>query len=325
MSRTFIKLVADSTRNMTSEVADDALLEMARSIVPPLTHQLYKGLCGRIAVIGGCKEYTGAPYFAAISAMKVGADLGFVICAKEAAPVIKSYSPELIVHPILDDSEAVEKISQLLPKVHSVVVGPGLGRDERLLKVVRNVVEKVRGLQLPMVIDADGVYMLSLEPQLIHGCTEAILTPNVVEFARLYSAVLHRESCNTADEVSELSKALGNVTIVKKGPDDLIACAEKMLVCKEEGSARRCGGQGDLLSGSMGVFQHWAHWACARGDNSNKELAVYGAEMCAAYAACLLTRKCAKHAFALNQRSTTTSDLIAAISDVFTGHFETRH
>ena len=30
-----------------------------------------------------------------------GADLGFVICAKEAAPVIKSYSPELIVHPIL--------------------------------------------------------------------------------------------------------------------------------------------------------------------------------------------------------------------------------
>jgi len=30
-----------------------------------------------------------------------GADLGFVICAREAAPVIKSYSPELIVHPIL--------------------------------------------------------------------------------------------------------------------------------------------------------------------------------------------------------------------------------
>jgi len=37
---------------------------------------------------------------------------------------------------------------------------------------------------------------------------------------------LHRESCNNADEVSELSKALGNVTIVKKGPHDLIASAE---------------------------------------------------------------------------------------------------
>jgi len=48
----------------------------------------------------------------------------------------------------------------------------------------------------------------------------------------------------------------------------------------------------------------------------------YGPEMCAAYAACLLTRKCAKHAFVLNHRSTTTTDLIAAINDVFTRHFE---
>jgi len=57
----------------------------------------------------------------------------------------------------------------------------------------------------------------------------------------------------------------------------------------------------------------------------SKELAYYGADMCGAYSACLLTRKCARHAFALNRRSTTTTDLIAAISDVFTGHFETQN
>ena len=38
---------------------------------------------------------------------------------------------------------------------------------------------------------------------------------------------LGRESCNTVDEVSELSAALGNVTIVRKGPHDVIASAEK--------------------------------------------------------------------------------------------------
>jgi len=42
---------------MAYEAGNDVLLEMTRSIVPPLTNQLYKGLCGRIAVIGGCKEY----------------------------------------------------------------------------------------------------------------------------------------------------------------------------------------------------------------------------------------------------------------------------
>jgi len=49
-------LFVDSKRNMACEVADDALLEMVQSIVPSLTNKLYKGLCGRIAVIGGCKE-----------------------------------------------------------------------------------------------------------------------------------------------------------------------------------------------------------------------------------------------------------------------------
>ena len=46
--------------------------------------------------------YLGAPYFAAISALKVGADLVHVFCEKEAGTVIKTYSPELIVHPVLD-------------------------------------------------------------------------------------------------------------------------------------------------------------------------------------------------------------------------------
>jgi len=36
-----------------------------------------------------------------------------------------------------------------------------------------------------------------------------------------------RDSCDTVDEVCELSKALGNVTIVKKGPHDVIAHADK--------------------------------------------------------------------------------------------------
>jgi len=49
-------LSVESRRTMTSEVPEDALSEMIRSFVPPLSHQLYKGQCGRIAVIGGCRE-----------------------------------------------------------------------------------------------------------------------------------------------------------------------------------------------------------------------------------------------------------------------------
>lgn len=67
--------------------------------------------------------YTGAPFFAAISALKAGADLVHVMCEQEAGQVIKSYSPELIVHPILDTEYVLEEIDNWLPRFHAIVLG----------------------------------------------------------------------------------------------------------------------------------------------------------------------------------------------------------
>ena len=97
--------------------------QRVRQIVPSLTADLYKGKCGRICIFGGCIMYTGAPYFAAISALRAGADLVHVMCEREAGQVIKSYSPELIVHPILDTEYALEEIDQWMPRFHAIVLG----------------------------------------------------------------------------------------------------------------------------------------------------------------------------------------------------------
>lgn len=45
-------------------------LTSVKKLFPVLDFSLHKGELGRIAVVGGSKEYTGAPYFAAMSAMK---------------------------------------------------------------------------------------------------------------------------------------------------------------------------------------------------------------------------------------------------------------
>jgi len=79
-------------------VNDEALLSSCRAFIPSLKNAMYKGQAGRVAVIGGSEEYTGAPYFSAISALKVGADVAHIFCIKEASVAIKSYSPEIIVN-----------------------------------------------------------------------------------------------------------------------------------------------------------------------------------------------------------------------------------
>ena len=65
--------------------------ETLRLLVPELDSSRYhKGQAGKIGVVGGCSEYTGAPYFAAMSALKMGADLAHVFCAEGAGQVILS-------------------------------------------------------------------------------------------------------------------------------------------------------------------------------------------------------------------------------------------
>jgi ATP-dependent NAD(P)H-hydrate dehydratase len=49
-------------------------------IIPLLTKSRYKGQNGKVGVIGGSFEYTGAPYYAAISAVKGGGDLAHIFC-----------------------------------------------------------------------------------------------------------------------------------------------------------------------------------------------------------------------------------------------------
>ncbi|XP_067459888.1 ATP-dependent (S)-NAD(P)H-hydrate dehydratase isoform X1 [Thunnus thynnus] len=298
---------------------DDDLLSLVKSTVPPLTSKKHKGQDGRIGIIGGCQDYTGAPYFAAISALKVGADLSHVFCTKDAATVIKSYSPELIVHPVLDSPNAVEEIEKWLPRLHGLVVGPGLGREDVLLKTAKEVIEKSKTRDIPIVIDADGLWLVTQQPSVIQGYQKGILTPNFMEFTRLYEA-LHHEPMDSSDQqrsVMQLSVAMGNLTVVLKGEQDLITDGSKVISCSIEGSGRRCGGQGDLLSGSLGVLAHWAYAASAAG-----LIRSMNPSMVAGFGACSLTRQCNNQAFQQHGRSTTTSDMIQEIGSAFKKLFE---
>lgn len=288
-----------------------------QSVIPELTFGAHKGQAGRIGIVGGCKSYTGAPYFAAISALKVGCDLSYVFCTQDSSSVIKSYSPELIVHPVLDEPEFTAEISDLFSNLHSLVIGPGLGRNENTFRSTRHIIDFAKEKNMPFVLDADALFYLNSNLSAISNYTKAILTPNKIEFERLYKAVT-KTSLNhevTVNDVEEVSKSLGHVTIVRKGPIDIISDGKHTVTCDEVGSPRRCGGQGDLLSGSMGTFNYWAH--------EKAKTFSFSATILAAYGACLLTRKCSYLAFQKFNRSTLTSNLIEEINSAFSFLFNT--
>ncbi|VDP91060.1 unnamed protein product [Echinostoma caproni] len=279
-----------------------------RNRIPPLTGTKHKGEMGRIAVIGGSKEYTGAPYFAGISALHCGADLVHVICAEAAAPVIKSYSPDLIVHPDLDTNFSESR--KWIEKSHSAVFGPGLGRGENWENTAK-LIKHCCSTNKPVVIDADGLAVVTERPDLVKDKKMVILTPNVVEFGRLYSVMFGSNPPERETDTQDLAERLGGVTVVLKGERDTISDGSTTVVCDVEGSPRRCGGQGDMLSGTAATFFHWFHQFPSSTTSS------LPTPIAASLAACMLTRQCSRQAFVKHGRSMVTAQMIAELHPAF--------
>ncbi|CDJ41907.1 ATP-dependent (S)-NAD(P)H-hydrate dehydratase, related [Eimeria tenella] len=134
--------------DMAQKATDGWLKVVERALLTPLDFKEHKGRYGKVCVIGGSATFTGAPYFAASAALRMGADLATVITTPSAAMAIKAYSPELLVYPILPCRYGAERgkpneqdpfdyqlelarlkihAEPLLRKVDVVVIGPGLG------------------------------------------------------------------------------------------------------------------------------------------------------------------------------------------------------
>lgn len=280
------------------------LLKLSKRIIQPLLPNYYKGQGGKVVVIGGCEDYTGAPFFSCQAASLIGSDLSHVICEKLASPVIKLYSPDLMVHPYLyeltnpevsnyfspsdiekftamrlediiskdfkkfDDfieSKILPKVLQLINRGDIFVIGPGFGRDSLMFKSMIKIIEQIKVVNKPMILDADALFLVSLDPTIIQNYEKGILTPNLIEFERIgnkfnLKSILKETNFDKVLEVtSELSKILGGLTIIRKGDIELIVNGDDYLVNDMKGSNRRVGGQGDTLTGCLATFVIWSY------------------------------------------------------------------
>lgn len=246
------------------------LRNVVKRIADPNSRQNYKGVRGRIGVVGGARDYAGAPYLAAISAMRLGADLAYVICSEKAGQVIKGYSPDVIVTPLLDcedESLFVSEMDCLLKRIHSLVIGPGLGREKLMQARARKLIEMAKERSLELVLDADSLILVNEDRSIIEKNGHVLLTPNRIELQRLLESVYPSEKFNDLrkmelkeieDLVQRCSQEL-EVSILAKGMVDIAACPGMISPWKydKSGSNRRCGGQGDILSGIAAVYMHW--------------------------------------------------------------------
>eukprot|EP00465_Bigelowiella_longifila_P014213 CAMPEP_0185270876 /NCGR_PEP_ID=MMETSP1359-20130426/43357_1 /TAXON_ID=552665 /ORGANISM="Bigelowiella longifila, Strain CCMP242" /LENGTH=302 /DNA_ID=CAMNT_0027862619 /DNA_START=347 /DNA_END=1255 /DNA_ORIENTATION=+ len=282
----------------------------------------HKGQGGRIAVVGGSEDYTGAPYYAGMAALKTGAELLYMFASAEASPALKVYSPELMVTPFYRTSECTgtdawvsrtaSTIAKRIQRFHAIVIGPGLGRNKHLVPVVRNILHEAARAKIPTVLDADGVWAVCQDPQMLSQAGMVVLTPNKVEFEKLYKSVMladRKLDGNLKADVESLCRKLNNVVIIRKGPSDIISDGIVSLECVEKGAPKRSGGIGDVLSG---VTATCIAWAQMKSSLSNKQDSKASQKIFvhAAHCACSIVRKAWEITFSDCGRGSCVPDLL---------------
>lgn len=177
-----------------------------------------------------------------------------------------------MVHPLMRSSNnatphqtaahVASPIIDMLPRIHVLVIGPGLGRDPLMHETCALVIKAAMEKGIPFVLDADGLLIAIEKPRLVDGYKECLLTPNIVEFGRLCKAkgieANNDESGDGEGEGSKkLAQAFGGVTVIQKGEKDYISNGDKVFISDLKGGLKRSGGQGDTLTGALGTFLAW--------------------------------------------------------------------
>ena len=152
-----------------------------------------KYTAGSVLVVGGSRGLTGAPMLAALAAFR--ADAGYVALAapESSLPVLETSAPrgrQATRCPRTPPGRllprAADAILAAAEKADAVAIGPGLGRSDGTVELVRILLER---LGVPVVLDADALW--ELEPFVRHAPT--VLTPHTGELARLLGASSPRD------------------------------------------------------------------------------------------------------------------------------------
>ncbi|HYY91757.1 MAG TPA: NAD(P)H-hydrate dehydratase [Candidatus Dormibacteraeota bacterium] len=214
----------------------------------------HKGDYGRLLIIGGSENFTGAPAFSALAATKCGTDLVYVASPAKTSEIIASYSPDLITVKLPGDhinTRALSELSKWTTTADAIVLGPGIGLHEETVDAVKKLISEAGDQNKPMVLDADALKIFGRNRRRLRN--PAVLTPHQGEFAQVLQRKISPETQLRQEAVKQLAAETG-ATVVLKGNLDIIADPTRLKLNKTGNPYMTVGGTGDVLTGIIGAF-----------------------------------------------------------------------
>jgi hydroxyethylthiazole kinase-like uncharacterized protein yjeF len=245
--------------------------------LPERAADSHKGTFGKVMVISGSSNYSGAALLCSRAAYKSGAGL---ITVGVPAPLALGLAGQLIEATWLLlphdmgvlSASAADTIQKEIEGYKSLLLGPGLGKEqttremlERLFAHKASASKRTIGFGVgdeaadkessetelpPTVIDADGLNMLSqIEEWWKLLPSQTVLTPHPAEMGRL-SGISTEEVQSQRLELAKTKAAEWNAVVVLKGALTIVASPDGDIAFSPfKTDALATAGTGDVLAG----------------------------------------------------------------------------
>jgi ADP-dependent NAD(P)H-hydrate dehydratase / NAD(P)H-hydrate epimerase len=225
-------------------------------LVPEREPDSHKGTYGHLLVFAGSRGKTGAAILSCRGALRSGAGLVTLAAAHSLNAIFAGALVEAMTEPLAERAnEEIEPLTdhdwrRLLERKSAVLFGPGVGVNDATRSALWWL---LRNLDAPLVIDADGLNLLSGDVARLSGAKRPpVLTPHPGEMARLIgsdTAVVNGDRAGIARSFAEKQRCY----LVLKGARTIIATPEGRIFINPTGNpGMASGGMGDVLAGILG-------------------------------------------------------------------------
>ncbi|MHB1652859.1 MAG: NAD(P)H-hydrate dehydratase [Desulfitobacteriaceae bacterium] len=229
--------------------------ELVQSFLPQRHRQGHKGQHGRGILVAGSEGMSGAAVLAGRAALRTGIGLLQIVAPRGIGPLLDAGVLEATVW--LSEEEkylglsSLSVIQERCQDAQALAMGPGLRQNPEFISVIEEI---LRGIPLPIVLDADALNLMAGEPGILgwrHGRGALILTPHPGEMARLCQISVAEVQANRLELA--VSKAVEwEAIVVLKGATTIVATPDGRAFLNPTGNpGLGTGGTGDVLTGSI--------------------------------------------------------------------------
>ena len=209
-------------------------------------HDVHKGICGHVIILGGCQAMPGAAILASRAALHAGA--GLVTLASEAT----LNPPDEIMRATYSFDDSFEQtVDALSAKADVLLVGPGLPQNDHTLRIV----QAVRQYQKPLVLDAGALWAISQMPENTEfRSRDLFMTPHIGEASRILDIPTTEISRDPGKYALEIAKKYRANVILKAHVTHIATSKPSLALLPYPNPAMASAGIGDVLSGILAAI-----------------------------------------------------------------------